>query len=130
MENNILLTGFLPYEELPACLGSSDLFVLPFADKICNIGRWPNKICDYMCLGRPTITNSIGDIKSLFEEHEIGLLSRWDPIDFAEKIIFLIEHPDIADQLGKNARVVAETVYDWKILIRKLETFYYAIMTN
>jgi glycosyltransferase involved in cell wall biosynthesis len=124
VENNIHLTGFLPREELPWYLGSADLFVLPLADKVYNVGRWPNKICDYMSMGRPTISNPVGDIKTLFEDHQIGLLTQWDPVDFSEKIIYLIEHSDIAEKLGDNAREVAVTEFDWKLLVRRLENFY------
>jgi len=125
---NIHLTGFLPYKELPWVLGCADLFVLPFPDKVYNVGRWPNKVCDYMSLGRPTVSNPVGDIKTLFESYEIGLLAHWDPADFAKKIITLIEHPEIAGKLGDNARDLAITVYDWKLLIRKLEEFYYLLL--
>jgi glycosyltransferase involved in cell wall biosynthesis len=127
---NIHMTGFLQEEELPWYLGCADLFVLPFADKVYNVGRWPNKICDYMSLGRPTISNPVGDIKTLFENHEIGLLSSWDPVNFAEKIIYLIEYPEIADKFGDNARNLAVSVYDWKLLICKLEDFYYMLLSN
>lgn len=130
VEGNIHVTGFLPYEELPWVLGCADLFVLPFPDKIYNLGRWPNKVCDYMSIGRPTISNPVGDIKTLFESHEIGLLAQWDPRDFARKIICLIEHPEIADKLGDNARNLAISVYDWEILIRQLEDFYYMLLCD
>ena len=130
VENNLLLTGFLPYADLPQYLASADLFVLPLAENTYNIGRWPNKICDYMSLGRPTVSNPVGDIRTLFDTHDIGLLSRWDPMDFAEKIMYLIEHPDVAAQLGNNARNLAVTVYDWKHLICKLEDFYYALLVD
>jgi glycosyltransferase involved in cell wall biosynthesis len=111
-------------------LGCADLFVLPFADKVCNVGRWPNKICDYMSLGKPTISNPVGDIKTLFEDHEIGLLANWDSANFAEKIIYLLEHPDIAEKLGDNARNIAVRVFDWKILIQRLEDFYYMLLNK
>jgi glycosyltransferase involved in cell wall biosynthesis len=130
VEANLYLTGFLPYEDLPGYLGCADLFVLPLADKVYNVGRWPNKICDYMSLGRPTISNPVGDIKILFEEHEIGFLARWDPVDFSEKIIYLIENPDVAEKLGDNARYIAVTEYDWKFLIQRLENFYYALLSK
>ncbi len=128
--DNIHMTGFLQQEELPWYLGCADLFVLPFADKVYNKGRWPNKICDYMSLGRPTISNPVGDIKSLFEDHEIGLLAQWEPVDFAKKIIYLIENPDVAQRLGNNARNTAVTVYDWKLLIQRLENFYYVLLNK
>jgi glycosyltransferase involved in cell wall biosynthesis len=125
---NILLTGYLPLEDLPWYLGCADLFVLPFPKKIYNMGRWPNKIMDYMCLERPTVTNSVGDIKILFENHDVGVLADWDAKDFAQKIMFLLENPDYAQELGKNARQVAVTKYNWKVLIRRLEIYYYKVL--
>jgi glycosyltransferase involved in cell wall biosynthesis len=128
IESNLYLTGLLPYEEVPWYLGCANLFVLPFPDKIYNMGRWPNKVCDYMSLGRPIISNPVGDVKILLESHEIGLLANYDPVDFAEKIIYIIAHPEIEEKLGMNARNVAITIYDWKILIRKLEEFYSMVL--
>jgi glycosyltransferase involved in cell wall biosynthesis len=128
VEENLILTGFLPFEELPWYLGCADLFVMPFPEKIYNIGRWPSKISDYMSVGRPTITNPVGDIKSLFEKHSIGLFAKWDPQDFAQKISFLFEHPELARELGENARKVAVVEYDWKVLIGKLEGFFLQVI--
>ncbi|MDH4207412.1 MAG: glycosyltransferase family 4 protein [Anaerolineae bacterium] len=128
MQRNLILTGFLPYEQLPWYLGCADLFVMPFPDKVYNIGRWPSKVNDYMSVGRPTVSNPFGDVRGLFEKHKIGLLANWDSEDFAQKIIFLLEHPDIAGELGRNARRAAATEYNWKLLIRNLEEFYYRIL--
>jgi glycosyltransferase involved in cell wall biosynthesis len=128
VQGSLYLTGFLPYKKLPWYLGCADLFVLPFPDKIYNIGRWPSKINGYMSVGRPTVTNPVGDIKTLFEHHEIGLLADWDPSDFAQKIIYLIEHPEIAKRLGRSARTVSTTKFSWNVLIRRLESFYFSIL--
>jgi len=118
----------LRFEELSTYLSCADLFILPFPNKIYNVGRWPNKIGEYISLGRPTISNPVGDIKKLFETYNIGLLANWDPDDFADKIIYLIENPSIANQLGENARQVAVHRYNWSILINRLEEFYYNIL--
>ena len=125
---NLRLTGFLPFEDLSWHLGTVNMFILPFPPKIYNIGRWPNKLGEYMSLGRPTVSNPVGDIRPLFEEHEIGLLARWDANDIAEKVIRLIENPGEADRLGRNARRLAVTDYDWKGLTGILEEFYYRIL--
>ena len=130
VENNLVLTGFLPYEELPLHLACADLFVLPFPDTVYNRGRWPNKICDYMSLGRPTVSNPTGDIKQLFETHSIGLLSEYNPEDFSDKIACLLDSPDLASRLGQNARKVAEDEFDNSILMEQLESFYYRTMGN
>jgi glycosyltransferase involved in cell wall biosynthesis len=128
VEENLILTGLVPFDELPWYLGCADLFVMPFPETIYNIGRWPGKISDYMSVGRPTITNPVGDIKGLFEKHRIGLLAKWDRQDFAQKISFLLEHPDVAREMGENARTVAVVEYDWKLLVAKLEKFFHQII--
>jgi glycosyltransferase involved in cell wall biosynthesis len=128
VEQHLHLVGFLPFEELPWYLGCADVFVLPFPDTIYNRGRWPNKIGDYMAIGRPTISNPYGDIKNLFDEYQVGLLADWEPHDFARKIISVLENPSLASQLGKNARWVAETKLSWEVLIKRLEEFYCQIL--
>lgn len=125
---NLILTGLVPYEDLPWYLGCANVFVMPFPDRIYNIGRWPSKVNNYMSVGRPTVSNPVGDIRGLFQKHKIGLLAAWEPEDFADKIAFLFEHPHIAEELGQNARRAAETEYDWKVLIRRLESFYFKIL--
>jgi len=128
VEENLHLTGFLPFEELPWALGCANLFLLPFPEKIFNVGRWPNKIGDYMSIGRPTVSNPVGDIKPLFEEDRIGLLAREDPEDFAEQILCLLDNPDLARELGENARRTAVEKYDWRVLIQRLERFYFDVL--
>jgi glycosyltransferase involved in cell wall biosynthesis len=124
VEQNIELTGWVDREALPYYLGCADVFLLPFPDAIRNVGRWPNKIGLYMGVGRPTVTNAVGDIKPLFEQHNVGLVAEWDPLDFAQKILYLLENPETATRLGQEARQVAATEYDWSSLITRLETFY------
>jgi glycosyltransferase involved in cell wall biosynthesis len=130
VEDHLHLAGFLPFEELPWYLGCADLFVMPFPDTIYNRGRWPNKIGDYMCIGRPTISNPYGDVKELFDEYQVGLFADWDPQDFAQKITTVLENPSLASQMGKNARRVAETELRWEVLIQRLEEFYFQILNR
>jgi glycosyltransferase involved in cell wall biosynthesis len=130
MAQHLYPVGFLPYEELPWYLGCADLFILPFPDTIYNRGRWPNKIGEYMSLGRPTISNPYGDIRYLFDKHRVGLLADCDPQDFAAKIISVLDDPALAFQLGNNARSVAETQLSWHELITRLEDFYYQLLAS
>jgi glycosyltransferase involved in cell wall biosynthesis len=125
VDDRLILTGFLPYEELPWYLGCADLFVLPFPDTIYNRGRWPNKINDYLSLGRPTVANACGDLTHLFEKHEVGLLAEWDEADFAQKIMMLLENRDLAHRFGEEARRISVHDYCWPVQIERLENFYY-----
>ena len=127
---NLYLTGFMPYADLSWYLGCADVFVLPFPDKIYNRGRWPNKLGDYMCAGRPIVTNPVGDLKALFERSDIGLLADWNAPDFADKIIRLLADRELGARLGDNARRLATTSYNWRNLIGEVETFYSNVLSR
>jgi glycosyltransferase involved in cell wall biosynthesis len=128
LEERVRFTGYVAYEDLPVCLGCADIFLLPMADLTHNRGRWPNKMCEYMSLGRPTVANPVGDIRGLFEKYQVGLLAAWQAEDFAARILELLDQPELARRVGMNARRVAEEVYDWRILAGRLESFYQKIL--
>jgi glycosyltransferase involved in cell wall biosynthesis len=83
-----------------------------------------------MCLGKPTVSNPTGDLKHLFDRHRVGLLAEWDPEDFAAKILTLVGSPELARELGANARRVALTEHDWDNLVLRLEGFYYKMLAR
>lgn len=83
---------------------------------------------DYLAIGRPTVANPVGDIKPLFEKHNVGMLAEWDAKDFSEKIIYLLDHPEISEQMGQTAKEVAKNEFDWSILAKTLEAFYFRIL--
>jgi len=127
VRDHVCFTGYVSFDDLPWYLGCADLFLLPMLDRPYNRGRWPNKMGEYLSLGRPTVANPVGDIKQLFERHPVGLVAGWDHEDFAQKIIAILSDPQRAAEFGRNARRVAETDYDWTILGERLEKFYRAI---
>jgi glycosyltransferase involved in cell wall biosynthesis len=123
-------SGFVPYEELPTYLGSADVFVMPLADTIYNQGRWPNKICEYMAMGIPTVSNPVGDIKDLFERKMVGLLCQYSVEGFSSSIESLFTDAELSNKLGNNARIAAVKDYDWRVLIRRVEGLYSDILDN
>jgi glycosyltransferase involved in cell wall biosynthesis len=130
VDSALLITGFLPYQELPKYLNCCDIFLVPLPPKNYNIGRWPSKIGDYIGVGRPIVSNPTGDIKRIIETYKIGVLAEPNPEDFAEKIIYLLDNPNVAKELGNNARKLAETELSWNTLIMKLEEFYYKLISE
>lgn len=130
LENHLVLPGFLSTEDYAIYLSCADVFLLPLADKPYNLGRWPNKMCDYLSLGRPTVSNPVGDIQTLFESYPVGLLASWDVEDFARQVSILIDRPELAQEYGEKSRWVAENVYNWEALGNRLEQFYFRTLNQ
>lgn len=126
----IRATGPIPYAELKKYLPAADLFVMPYTNKVSNVGRWPNKIGDYMCVGRPTVSNPVGEVKWLFEKYNIGMLTDSSAEAMAAKMEFILANESAAIEMGNTARSVAEQAFCWPNLVESLEDWYYKIISN
>jgi glycosyltransferase involved in cell wall biosynthesis len=129
LRSRIVATGPVPHGALPDYLAAADVFLMPYAKKISNIGRWPNKVGDYMCIGRPTVSNPVGEVKWLFDRYDIGVLADDTPAAMADAALGLLNDPARADEIGRRAREIAADVFSWPRLIEDLERWYYDILS-
>jgi glycosyltransferase involved in cell wall biosynthesis len=128
MSAAILNRGIVPYAQLPEVFGCADVLLLPFTRKQANIGRWPNKVGDYMALGRPIVTSPVGEMEQLFQTESLGRLAADDPKAFAEAAWSLAADPAACERLGRSARAAAEERYSWEFFADKLNAFYQRVL--
>jgi len=124
----ITATGKVPYKDLPKILPAADLFLLPFPNKIVNVGRWPNKIGDYMAVGRPTVANPVGELVELFGRYDIGRLAGATADEMAAASIELLRDPARSSAIGQEARRIAANDLNWSSQIVRLEHWYREII--
>ncbi len=109
ISNAFIHLGLIPYDELHHALAAMDIFLLPLSNRPSNIGRWPNKVGDYLATGRPVITNPTGEMAHLFRDGRGGLLVDENPEAMAAAILELLHNPHRAQELGEQGRRLAET---------------------
>jgi glycosyltransferase involved in cell wall biosynthesis len=124
----ILDRGVVPYAQLPEVFGCADVFLLPFARKQANIGRWPNKVGDYMAMGRPIVTSPVGEMETLFQSEPMGVLAADNPAAFADAAWSLAADSATCERMGRAARAAAEARYSWEFLADKLNDFYRRVL--
>lgn len=125
---DVVETGFVSQEEMNLYLAACDLLWLPLKNTLANRGRWPMKINDYMASGRAVVSTDVGDLAGLFQEpYPIGVLSKDNPDQFAEKSLSLLKNIEMRHQYGRNGRFLAETQFDWSHVTEQLENFYWRI---
>jgi glycosyltransferase involved in cell wall biosynthesis len=129
IDGHFIHLGALPYTEVPKAMSCADVFVMPYPDRPANRGRWPGRIGSYLALGRPVISNPVGEVKLLFEKEPIGLLAAERPEDLAEKILLLKNDPALRRELGTRARMVAEKL-TWSKMTDDLESCYDAAVRH
>jgi glycosyltransferase involved in cell wall biosynthesis len=47
-----------------------------------------------------------------------------DPATFARRVLELLEQPDLAERIGRNARILIETKYSWTVIDRDIKQLY------
>lgn len=113
------------YFEIPGHLYASSIALNPrvYCDGL------PLKLLNYMATGRPVVSFA-GSAEAL--EHErTGLVVPNGDIDgFAQAVLRLLEDPDFAGRLGKNAQSVVQEFFVWENSIRLLETIYDSLLVR
>ena len=109
LEAHVKFTGVLPSTELPGLYSACDIFVLPSLAE-----TFGQVISQAMASAKPVIGTRVGGIPDQIKDGWNGYLV--DPADehqLAEKIRYLIDHPEERNKMGLNGRQFAEDKLDW-----------------
>src|SRR5690606_12490298 len=75
-------------------------------------GTSPNKFFDYIASGLPVLNNYPGWLAGMIEEHGCGVaIPPDDPAAFADKVLWLRDHPEQLREMGARARSLAESQF-------------------
>ncbi|OIQ28387.1 MAG: glycosyl transferase family 1 [Bacteroidetes bacterium MedPE-SWsnd-G2] len=84
-----------------------------------------------MLLKKTVIFSEYGPGPETIEHQKTGLLCDvYNPDDIAKKIIWCVENPEGAKQLGVNAQLVVKKKYDPEIILKKNLEFYNSLISS
>ena len=107
--------GRVSDEYLADVLNTADVCVNPDLPSEMNDKSTMNKIMEYMAFGKPIVQFTLKEGK--FSAQEASLYAKnTDTDDFAEKILWLLENPEKAAEMGRfgRERVVNELSWDYE----------------
>lgn len=113
----IKVTGYVP--ELPPYLEKSALMVVPVRAG----GGMRVRILEAFAYAMPIVTTTIG-LEGIQAELERDVLVADTAADFAESVSDLLENPANQEALSRNGRRLAETKYDWQVVLSAMQTVY------
>jgi len=125
LEAYVKLTGWISYEDVPNDLNDLKLLILPSYSE-----GLPNIMLEAMACETPVLATPVGAIPDIIRDGETGfLLKSNDPKYIAEKIVDLLNKPELLEKVSKNAyKWVREnfseekTLESWRRILHEFET--------
>ncbi len=120
-------TGFKTGKELLERLSSCDVCVEPSPKSAYNDNCTMNKILEYMALGKPIVQFDLREGRRSAQGASLYAKPN-DEVEFADKIVELLDSPHIRKQMGAEGRRRMEDVLEWRHQAPKLLEAYTAIL--
>lgn len=107
LDEQIILTGKQPYEEIPEFIAAADICLLPaYPKEEIMQDIVPIKMYEYMAMGKPVITTKLPGVMKEFGDGN-GVIYVDKPEDVLKKAIELVENGYIEEE-GRRARLFVE----------------------
>ena len=114
VKNNIIFTGYYPDKKLPKLYQAADVFAFSTFYE-----HHPFAVLEALSTGLPVVTTTVGGIPETIESGKNGLLvPPFNAAQFSEKILYLLEHPAEAAEMGAKARQTVVEQLDWRIVVK------------
>jgi glycosyltransferase involved in cell wall biosynthesis len=124
LDGKVGFTGFLSDDEMYQLQIHSKALLMPLLDNDRHRARFPQKILGYMRLGKPVITTKVGELGEYFEDKVTVLMDESVTAHgYSEKIRFLLDYPDQADEIGLRGSAYVESRFNESTLGRQLAKF-------
>ena len=109
---------------MPQLLTDSEMLVLARPTSIQAKGGFPTKLGEYLATGKPVLVTRVGEIPKYLEDNINAFIAEPDsPVKFAEKMDFILSHPEEATKVGIEGMKLTQTVFNYKYQARNLVNF-------
>ncbi|MFN6519450.1 MAG: glycosyltransferase family 4 protein [Nostoc sp. CreGUA01] len=122
-------TGFKQGEELLERLSSCDVCVEPSPTSAYNENCTMNKILEYMAMGKAIVQFDLREGRRSAQEASLYAKPN-DEVEFAEKILELLDSTERREKLGAEGRRRMEEILEWQYQAPKLLEAYDKIFEN
>jgi glycosyltransferase involved in cell wall biosynthesis len=127
LEENVVLRGRIPDDDLPAFYQGADLFILPTQD----LEGFGLVTLEAMACGLPVLaTRQGGSVEILGASGSDFLLDGMDSATMASRICELLNQPERMDELGRKARTTILATYSWDRQVEQLQDLFREAIVN
>jgi glycosyltransferase involved in cell wall biosynthesis len=120
IRDSIIFTGYFPDNKLPKLYQAADVFA--FSTFYENL---PFAVLEALSTGLPVVTTYVGGIPEMIDSGKNGFLVQpFKAKELSDRILYFLEHPAEADEMGLLARKTILERFDWRFIVKKVLEVY------
>jgi glycosyltransferase involved in cell wall biosynthesis len=125
LDGQVQFVGEVSQVELATWMCRACVFVLPSLSE--GLGR---VVVEAMATGTPVIGSHVGGIPEMVEDGTTGfLVPPGDEVALAERLRWVLEHPDETREMGRRARAFAECFFSTEAYVQGYRQIFEASLT-
>jgi len=124
LKNIIVNFGWVERSDYNTFICAADIMLMPLKNNERNKNKWPNKLGDFFAAGRAVITNPVGDVVDYLQDNKVGFLIDYNVSELKGIIKQILESNHLLEEMGANARKMAEKKISWQKRTTELLDFY------
>jgi len=101
--SKVKLIGQVPSSEIPGWLSQCDAGILPFRRDVFLDFAFPNKLPEFIVMGKPVLISRLRAIRHYFGEASLAYFEPNNPSDFAEQMVRVYRDRELRAELAANA---------------------------
>lgn len=115
--NMVQVIDALPRKGLISYLNTSDILIIPRDDHPAINAAFPTKFAEYIAIGKPVIVTRVDETANLVKKYDCGFVCDPNSQSIAETILLAKNlSRDKLVRKGKNARLLAESMFDQNVI--------------
>lgn len=124
-DERIIEIGSVDLKEKTSALAASDILCLPSSQE-----SFGGVFLEAWMMKKPVIGGDIPAIRDVISDGKDGFISSNTPKDLAEKIIYLLDNPEIRLKMGERGYKKVKDKYSWDIIADKTEKIYNSLINS
>jgi glycosyltransferase involved in cell wall biosynthesis len=116
--------GYQPFKSLPSYVNACAAGLIPHVSTPHTETTMPNKIFQYMILGRPVVVSNLRPLQRVIDDAQCGVSFQERDADSLAAALIRLHDADLRRQLGENGRAAVATRYNWPQTVATLLDLY------
>ncbi len=118
LKNKLILTGKVPFEQIPSYLAAADICLLPAYKNEIMMNIVPIKLYEYMAMGKPVISTDLPGIKKEFGT-DSGIIYVDKPEQTVQKVIEIFSNGQYNFHSYRSLQFIKS--YNWDSIVNTFE---------